>query len=669
MLSSRHSVAANPELTENGATLADAKRRLTILWMASPWAAALLPANAAWAAGAAATSSTPAAPPSAPADGHPSAGRWVHAFAAYGLPKYGSDFTHFDYVEPRAPVGGTLKLRNPDRRSSFDKYNPWTTRGNAPAGVMIWMVEGLCHLAMDEPMSIYGLLAEAMWVEPDFSAVTFKLRPEARFNNGDPVLSEDVRHSHEMLAGKEASPQVQTTVADIARVLTPDARTVRFEFKGKGRDFVFTAATMPVFSRKWTAGRKFDQVVTDYPIASGPYAIDRVDMPRRIEFKRLPDYWGRNLPVRRGHFNFERVVYRNYTDQAVAFEAFKAGEFDLFKEYSSRAWVRRHKGVKWEDDRIEKVELKTGFGQQLQSYQLNLRRPKFQDIRVREALGYTYDFDTLNKTGVFTRASSVFNNSEFAAAGLPSPGELKILEPFRAELPPRVFGPPWVPPSTANNPKAVRENLLKARALLEQAGCKLDSEGKLRLPSGEHLTVEYMVPRSANIVDWQRNLDKLGVELKDRLVDFALYSRRLDEYDFDMVGIVEGRFTLPAAPTQARIYGSKSADEPGNSNYRGVKSRAVDAAIEAMNRATTLEELRDAARAMDRVVIWNFWQIPDLWASREPFSHWNKFARPEKSPPYFQADTLISGFVEWGPWPLWTWWDKSKPLAAAIQRA
>jgi peptide/nickel transport system substrate-binding protein/microcin C transport system substrate-binding protein len=642
-----------------------ARRRLAAMLLGTPLAGALHAAPNAIAAA--------PAPDDAPAGGE-FTGRWVHAYAAYGAPKYGPDFTHFDYVEPRAPVGGTIRLRNPDRRSSFDKYNPWTTRGNAPAGVLIWMVEGLCHLSQDEPMSMYGLLAEALWVEPDLSGVTFRLRPEARFSNGDPVLADDVRHSFEMLASKGASPAVQTAVAGIARVTVRDARTLRFEFKEASRDQVFIAGTLPVFSRKWGQEpgwapgqpvKPFEQIVTELPITSGPYLIDKIDMPRRIEFKRNPDYWARDLPVRRGHFNFERVVYRNYQDNEVAFEAFKAGEFDLYKEYASRAWVRKHKGVKWEDKRILKESLDTGFGQQLQSYQLNLRRPKFQDLRVREALGYTYDFDTLNKTGVFTRASSVFNNSEFAARGTPGPGELKLLEPFRAELPPRVFGPAFVAPSTANNPKGLRQNLLKARALFEEAGCKLGTDGKLRLPSGEPLVIEYMVPRTANIVDWQRNLKKLGVELNERLVDFALYRRRLEQYDFDMVVIVEGRFTLPAAADQAALYGSRSADEPGNNNFRGVKSRALDAVIEAMNRATSLDELRDAARAMDRIVMWNFWQIPDLWAAREPISFWNKFGRPAKQPPYFQADTLISGFVEWGPWPLWTWWDQSLPLEAA----
>ncbi len=277
---------------------------------------------------------------------------------------------------------------------------------------------------------------------------------------------------------------------------------------------------------------------------------------------------------------------------------------------------------------------------------------------MREAIGYTYDFDSINKTGVFTRASSVFNNSVFAAQGTPGPGELKLLEPFRAELPPRVFGPAFEAPSRKGDPAGLRRNLLKARALLAEAGCKLGDDGQLRLPSGEPLTLEYMVVRPSNLNDWQRNLAKLGIAWKERLVDFALFRRRLEQYDFEMVTIVESRFTLPVAADLIAGYGSKSADEPGNNNFRGVKNRAVDAALDAMNRATTLEELRDAARALDRIVMWSFWQVPDLYLGREPISYWNKFARPAVIPPYFEADTWFSG----APWPLWTWWDKSLPL-------
>ena len=562
-------------------------------------------------------------------------------------------------MNPAAPKGGTLRLKNPDRRSSFDKFNPWTVRGVAPAGVLIWMVEGLAHLAGNEPLTMYGLLADAIFVAPDFATVSFRINPKARFYNGDPVTPEDVKHSFTMLSGQGASPDVQTQVSGIKAVVVVDAKTVRFDLAEKSREQVFVAGTMPVFSRKWGQGKTLDALVSEYPMTSGPYVIDKVDMPRRIEFRRNPDYWGRDLPLRRGHFNFERVVYRMYADAAVAREAFKAGEFDILKEYSGRLWVRQHAGPKWDDGRIVKAPLPTRYGQYLQSFHLNLRKPIFQDIRVREALVYTYDFENVNRARVYQRAVSCFGNSEFGAQGLPAAGELALLEPFRADLPPRVFGPAYVAPRTDTGPDALRRNLLKARELLEQAGWKLDSAGVLRNAKGEPFVFEYLMPLVQPINDWQRNLAKLGIRLNDRLVDFALYSRRMRQYDFDMAGIVEGSFTLPQASDMLAAFGSKSADEPGNGNYRGVKSRAADALIDAMARANTLQELRDAARAFDRVVMWNFWQIPDLYTAEEKISHWNKFGKPAVSAHYFQADELRAGFVAFAPWPLWTWWDKS----------
>ena len=627
-----------------------ARRRLAALLAATPWGAAL-----------AAPPVAPSAAP-APADGD-FTGRWVHAFAAYGAPKYGPDFTHFEYVNPAAPKGGTLKLKNPDRKTSFDKYNPWTTRGNSPSGIMIWMVEGLCHLSQDEPLAMYGLLAESIKVDPDFGGVSFRIRPEARFNNGDPVLAEDVKHSLAMLSSKGASPAFQTAVAGLEAVDVIDARTLRFRFKEKSREQVFNAGLMPVFSRKWgqTGGvsKTMDAIVTELPILSGPYLIDKIDMPRRIEFKLDPNYWGKALAVRRGHFNFERVVYRMYSDNLIALEAFKAGEFDLIKEYRSRTWVRSHAGIKWSDGRIVKAEIKTGFGYSMQAYNINMRRPLFQDIRVREALGYTYDFETSNKTKVFRRVNSQFNNSEFAAQGTPGPGELTLLEPFRAELPARVFGPAFVSPRTDDGPNGLRRNLLKARELLTQAGWKLDDAGVLRNAKGEPFEFEYLQPLASSNVDWQRNLKKLGITLKDRVVDFALYRRRIQAYDYDMVTIAEGTFTLPDLGTLQALYGSKSFSEPGNSNFRGVNSRVADALLDAMGRARTMAELRDAARAFDRVVTWSFWQIPDLYNAVENVSHWNKFGKPKVQAQFFRADTLINGFIEHGPWPLWTWWDKS----------
>ncbi|HYN58718.1 MAG TPA: extracellular solute-binding protein, partial [Rubrivivax sp.] len=483
----------------------------------------------------------------------PVAAPWVHAYAAFGQPKYPRGFAHFGYVDPDAPKGGTINLRNPDRRSSFDKYNPFTTKGNAPAGLSIFMFEPLAVLSGDEPQTMYGLLAEEIAVAPDKSSISFRLHPKARFTNGDAVSAADVKYSFDMMSGKYASPGLQASLAGVERAVVLDERTIRFELKERTTDMLFTVGGLSVFSRKWAPGpdgqpKRFDEIVSEYPITSGPYTITKADAPRRLEFQRNPQHWARELGVRRGMFNWDRVVYRYYKDAAVAREAFKAGEFDIFKEYGGRSWVRQHKGPKWDDGRIQKDLFETSVGQGLQAYMLNLRRPLFQDIRVREALGYTYDFDTLNRLGLFKRTNSQFNNSEFAAVGLPSPGELQLLEPFRKELPPAVFGEAFRAPTTGRDPKRLRQNLLKARELLEQAGWKLAPDGKLRNAKGEAFEFEYLNPgEGGRLTDWQANLEKLGITLKERNVDFALYRRRLEEYDFDVITIAGGGFTLPDA--------------------------------------------------------------------------------------------------------------------------
>ncbi len=610
-----------------------------------------------------------AAPPEAPADAPPAAvdavvGVWTHAYASFGKPKYPRDFDHFDYVDPAAPKGGTLYLRNPDRRSSFDKFNYFTTKGAAPAGIYIFMLEPLAVLSADEPQTMYGLLAEEMLIAPDKSAVTFRIHPKARFYNGDPVTAADVKYSFDSMSGKQAAPSYQTDFAGVERAVVVDARTIRFDLRERSNDSVFAVGVkLKIFSPKWAIGadgkpKPFDQIITEYPITSGPYTIAATDSGRRIEFKRNPEYWARDLPPRRGFFNFDRVVYRMYKDNDVSREAFKAGEFDFYKEYSGRAWVRLHKGPKWDDGRIKKDPFPTGFGQALQSYHLNSRLPKFQDRRVREAIILTYDFEmTLNRYGQYTRADSMFNNSIFAAQGLPSAAELKLLEPFRKDLPPEVFGPAYVAPRTNGDPKQLRRNLLKARDLFAAAGWKVAADGRLRNAQGEPFEVEYLLPGegSNTLPEWRLNFEKLGATLKLRNVDYALFSRRLEEYDFEMVAIVEGDFTLPKVGDLITSYGSKAADEKGNNNFRGIKSAAVDHLLDVMANATRLEDLRDAARALDRVVMWNYWSVPDLYLAKERASYWDKFGMPAVRPPYY---TVESPNEEYPPWPITTWWIK-----------
>ncbi len=595
-------------------------------------------------------------------------GAWVHALSAYQPPKYPPDFANFDYVNPAAPKGGLLRLANPDRRSSFDKYNPFTVKGVAPAALAMFMFEPLAFASMDEPQSIYGLIAESMYVEPDLSAISFRLRPQARFSNGDPVTPADVVHSFTQISGKLSSPTYQTAFAGVARAVAVDARTVRFELKQRTMDLLFTVGGMPVFSAKWGGGKPFNELVGDIPITTGPYLIARADMPHRLELRRNPDYWARDLPVRKGFFNFDRIVYRMYKDDAVRREAFKAGEFDLFKEYRASAYARLHQGAKWRDGRIVKKTFTVETGSMLQAMDFNLRRPKFQDIRVREAIMQAWDFENYNRYGTFQRANSIFNNTPFAAEGPPSPAELALLEPFRAELPATVFGPPFRAPRNDTGPNALRQNLLRARDLLAEAGWKIAADGKLRNAAGEAFVIEYLDPsQGGRFTEYQRNLDKLGIEWHERVVDYSLYRRRLESFDFDLIIIVEGKFTLPSASDLDSLYGSHAADQEGSNNFRGVKSRAVDALIGDIRDAGTLDELRTASRALDRVVMWNHWQVPMLYTRKEDASYWNKFGLPAVQAPYMAIDSYPDSNS--APWPLFTWWDKqlapSQPAPAA----
>ena len=337
-----------------------------------------LAAGCAWAAPAPDAAAAPAPADAAkPATG----GTWSHAFASYGAtPKYPRGFSHFEFVNPDAPKGGTLQLQNPDRRSSFDKFNPYTIKGQSPAGLTTLMLESLAIRSGDEPGTIYGMVAEEMLVAPDKSSITFRIHPKAKFTNGDPVTAEDMKVVFETLTGKGVAPGVRVKLGGIERAVVLDDRTIRFDLKERTDDTIFAAAGLPVFSRKWVQNKdgspkKFDEIVNEYPITTGPYTIGEVDTPRRIEFVRDPNYWARDMGVAKGQNNFDRIVYRYYQDNAIAMEAFKAGEFDFLMEYSARRWARQHQGPKWSDGRIVKEEFPNGFGMGFQSYVLNTRRP------------------------------------------------------------------------------------------------------------------------------------------------------------------------------------------------------------------------------------------------------------------------------------------------------
>ncbi len=599
----------------------------------------------------------------------PDPDRWSHAYSAYGKPKYPPGFAHFDYVNPDAPKGGTLQLNNPDRRTSFDKFNPYTIKGQSPAGLTTLMFETLAQRSGDEPDTMYGLLAEGIQVAPDKSWIAFRINPKARFINGDPVTAADVAHAFAMLTSKEVSPATRTQLEGVAGATVLDARTIRFDLKERTADTIFNVGNIPVFSPKWSLGpdgkpKKFSDIVNEFPITTGPYRIGTVEAPRRIEFVRDPNYWARDLGVSKGQYNFDRVVYRYYQDNAISIEAFKAGEFDFLMEYSARRWARQHSGPKWDDGRIIKEEFPTGFGMGLQAYYFNSRRPLFQDRRVREALSLAYDFASINIYKQYKRVDSLFANSEFAAKGEPTPAELALLEPYRGELPPATFGPAWQDPRTDLDPNGLRNNLKRARKLLEEAGWKVDAEGVLRNAKGEAFEFEWLeageAPSRREAI-FQRNLALLGIKLNVRVVDFALYRKRLETFDFDMINLKSGDWALPNAADLKAALGSAAADEQASANYAGIRNKAIDALVERMDKAKTMDELRTATRSLDRVFMHEHYVVPDLMGASNRVSRWDKFGIPKVVPKYYTIATP-SDYLQWA---VTAWWDKALGKAPA----
>jgi microcin C transport system substrate-binding protein len=584
------------------------------------------------------------------------ANAWAaHAFSLYDIPRYPASFSHFDYLNPDAPKGGDLYLANPDSRTSFDKFNPFSMKGVAAAGVSNLMFESLAITSADEVATMYGLLAEDMVLAPDRLSMTFRLHPKARFNNGDPVLPEDVKYAFDTLMAKGA-PQFKMIFADVKQCVVVDGTTVRFDFKSANRELPLIVGGMPVFSRKWAAGTPFDKIQLTPPIASGPYLIEKYDLGRSIVFRRNPAYWGNDLPVRRGAFNFDRIVYRFYKDDVARLEAFMAGEFDVVVEYRAKNWARAYKGKPFDTGEIIKTTLKHSNGAGMQAFVMNLRRPQFQDARVRRALGLALDFQWMNRQlfySQYARIDSFFSNSELGAHGMPSEAELKLLEPLRDQLDPAVFGPAPLPPNT-DAPGSLRANLLKARALFKEAGWEY-RDGALRNAKGEAFSLEILDDQSALsriIAVYVRNLEKLGVRVSQRTADFALVQKRMEEFDFDMTSQRFGDVTSPGNE-MFDMLGSKAADEKGSSNYWGLKDPVVDNLVTALVRADSRAELVAASRALDRVLVHKYIVVPHWYSATHRVAYRNRFGMPKVSPKYYQAD----------PYVISSWW-QVKPRKA-----
>ena len=577
----------------------------------------------------------------------------AHAYALWGDLKYPAGFAHFDYVNLTAPQGGELRLVSNQRVSTFDKYNPFTIKGSAPAYLSALMFDSLLVGSLDETASGYGLLASDVEVAADGLSATFRLRPQARFHNGDPVLAVDVKHSYDTLMGPYTSPAYKTQLEDVAGIDVLDERTVRFRFTKPNRELPLTVGGLPIFSRKWGMvngkAKPFDQVVMDTPIASGRYKIGPVIFGKDITFVRDPAYWARDLNVKRGTDNFQRITVKIYKDSTARLEAFKASEYDLMQVYSAGDWARRVNGKRFASGQLIKGEFKHHMPSGFQSYVLNTRSPKLKDVRVREALGLAMDYEWMNRQmfyNSYQRVNGLFGNTDCETHGTPGPEELALMEPWHKDIPAAAFGPMTVPPRTDGN-SSLRMNLRRALDLLKEAGWEVRG-GVLRNARGEAMVLEYLDSREGGertVAPWIRALEKLGISLNFRAVDFALYQQRLDKFEFEIMSI---NFPGTNNPGQeyADLFGSKSAGIESSGNFAGVRSPAVDALITQMTGAKTKAELLPACHALERVIAHSHYLIPQWTTTSYRMAYTARLGKPEKMPFYAQAET----------WAIATWW-------------
>jgi microcin C transport system substrate-binding protein len=584
-----------------------------------------------------------------------SASAWAgYGYALWGDLKYPAGFSHFDYVNPAAPKGGELRLVSNLRTSTFDKYNPFTIKGSAPAYLADLMFDTLLAGSLDETAAGYGLLAEDVTVAPDGLSATFVLRPEARFHNGEPVLAADVKHSFDVLMGPYTSPAYKTLLEDVTGLDVLGERRLRFRFKKPNRELPLTVGGLPVFSRSWGIEggqpKRFDDVVMDIPIGSGPYKVGPVRFGRDITYVRDPDYWAKDLNVRRGMVNFDRITVKIYKDNTAKLEALKAGEFDLMRFFSAGDWARRVNGKRFDSGELVKGEFKHRLPSGFQSYVINVRRDKFKDVRVREALGLAIDYEWMNRQmfyNAYQRVVGLFGNTACQASDLPSPQEMAILSPWRQQIPAAALGPMFAPPRTDGD-SSLRANLRRARDLLAEAGWQIQ-DGVLKNSSGEAMVIEYLDSNEGGarvVAPWARNLEKLGIKLNYRAVDFALYQQRLSKFEFDIVSLAYGGTHNPGQE-YADMFGSQAAVTEDSGNMAGVSSPAVDAIIARMTGAKTQAELQTACRALDRLISHSHYLVPQWTASTHRMAFNDKrLARPPLTPAYSPGE----------PWAIFTWW-------------
>lgn len=578
----------------------------------------------------------------------------AHGVSLDGQVKYPRDFSHFEYAAPEASKGGTLILHD---IGSFDKLNPFTLKGEAPLALESLVFDSLAVASLDEPFSQYGLLAADIAVAEDGKSVTFTLDRRATFANGEPVRAEDVAFTLDTLKSDKAHPFMNYYYQDIERAEILSADRIRLHFAKVNRELHMIAGQMRIMSKRFYEKHGFANTSDkdlQPPMASGPYLVAKVDLGKSITYRRNPDYWAIAHPTRRGMYNYDEIVVKYYKDQTVALEAFKAGEFDFISINIAKQWAKDMDGKRFTEGSIIKKTFSHSNNAGMQGFVMNTRRPLFQDVRVRRALGLALDFEWIN-TSLFhrqyTRSTSFFSNSPLAAQGLPQGLELSYLEPYRPSLPGEVFTEPLAAPETS--PDGGRKNLLAAKALLAEAGWRI-VDGKLVNDRGKTFTFDILLASPAFervMAAYVKNLQKLGITAEYRVVDQALYSERLQSFDFDMIVATYGQSQSPGNE-QRNFWHSLSADQAGSQNYAGIKSPVVDDLVDKIIYAVTRDELIAACRALDRVLWYGYYLIPNWYLPVHRIGYHDKFLSPKTLPLYYDPMQLLL-----------TWWLKPEEIS------
>jgi microcin C transport system substrate-binding protein len=580
-------------------------------------------------------------------------GKPVHGLALYGEPKHGPNEA-FPYNNANAPKGGTLRLQAP--APTFDSLNPFSAKGVPAAGLGVLgangpIVEGLTQQGEDEPFTQYCLLCETMELAEDNTWIEYTLRAEARFSDGTPVTPEDVIASLDRLREKGA-PIYRMYWSDVDRAEKTGPNKVRFLFKnGENHELPLILGQLPILQKAFWDSRDIAESTLDKPPFTGPYLIDSFEPGRFVVLKRNPDYWGKDLAIARGTYNFDEIRFEYFRDDTVAFEAFKSGTYDIHYENTARRWATGYDFPAFNDGRVKKMEVEDSLPKPAQAFYYNMRRAKFADRRVRQALNYAFDFESMNKTifyEQYTRLRSYVQQSDMEPTGLPGPEELALLEPLRDKVPPEVFTQEFTQPTTAGDGNP-RDNLIKARDLLTAAGWEIVDGVLKNKTSGEAFTFELLTvsPTTERIATpWMQNLEKLGIKSTLRVIDASQIVNRVNSFDYDVIssGLQN---SLSPGNEQAEYWGSDAAERQGSRNYGGVKDPALDALIAALLKAPDRPGLVTAMKAIDRVLTWNFYNTLQYTATTNRFAYWsNKLARPETFPMHGMA-TPSAAAINW----------------------